>query len=48
MFNTTRPLGLNYGGISLESLGKEAGSGYSKTVSTASAAIETKVYLLSF
>lgn len=43
MFNSTRALGIAYRGIALESLGNEAGIGYSNTVRVASAAIEKKV-----
>ncbi|KZF20988.1 hypothetical protein L228DRAFT_164372 [Xylona heveae TC161] len=42
MLKGTRAMGVAYKGISLESLGKEAGPGFSKTVSAAGTTIESK------
>ncbi|BDD59042.1 hypothetical protein MAP00_004279 [Monascus purpureus] len=42
MFNATRALGVTYKGISLETLAKEAGTGYSNTVKAAGMAIEKR------
>jgi hypothetical protein len=46
MFNPSRALGVAYRGISLETLGKETGSGYANAVKAASASIEKKASLL--
>lgn len=43
MFNATRALGVTYKGISLETLAKEAGTGYRNTVKAAGMAIEKRV-----
>ncbi|RAL15703.1 uncharacterized protein BO97DRAFT_403005 [Aspergillus homomorphus CBS 101889] len=42
MFNSSRALGVAYRGISLETLFKDAGSGFGNTVNTASTVIENK------